>query len=178
MVKTKRIKVKRPTKNDYAPFYDGYINNVNGDVISVLEKQLLTTNVFLNSISEEKSNFRYAEGKWSIKELVGHLIDTERVMAFRALSISRGEKQSLPGFDENEYIKSSNYSDRKFSDLVDELRLVREANLSMFKNFSEEMLNKRGVANNTRVTVLAILFIIAGHEAHHIKILKERYLND
>jgi uncharacterized damage-inducible protein DinB len=168
--------MKRPSKNDYAPFYDGYVNNVTDDAITVLEKQLETTGSLLNSISEEKSDFRYAEGKWSIKELVGHLIDTERVMAFRALSFSRGEKQPLPGFDEQEYIAESNYSNRKFSDLISELKLLRKANLTMFKNFSEEMLNKRGIANNYEVTVLALLFIIAGHEAHHIRILKERYL--
>jgi uncharacterized damage-inducible protein DinB len=169
--------MKRPLQNDYAPYYDGYIKNIKDDnIIKVLEEQLITTNIFLNSITEEKSEFRYAEGKWSIKELVGHLIDSERVFAYRALSISRGEKQPLPSFDEKEYTRESDYSKRKFSDILKEFKLLREANLLMFKSLPEEKLNKRGIANNVEVTVLALLFIIAGHEAHHIRILKERYL--
>ena len=119
----------------------------------------------------------YAEGKWSIKEIAGHLIDNERIMSYRALSISRNETQSLPGFDENDYIRESNYSKRNYYDIVDELRKVRESNLPMFKSFSEEILDRRGVANNSEVTVRALLFIIAGHEIHHINIVKERYLN-
>lgn len=166
----------RPKENDYAPFYAGYINNVTVDVIKALEDQLYSTNSFLKSIPEDKTNYRYAEGKWSIKEIIGHLIDTERVMAYRALAISRNEKQSLPGFDENDYIREANYSIRIFSELIDELRKVRETNLLMFKSFTEEMLERRGVANNLEVTVRAILFIIAGHELHHLNVLKERYL--
>lgn len=168
--------MKRPSEGDYAPFYAGYIKNISGDVIKALEDQLRSTNSFLKAISQDKIDFRYAEGKWSIKEVVGHLIDIERVMAYRALSFSRNEKQSLPGFDENDYIRESNYSKRDYIDLVDELKKVRESNLSMFRSFSKEVLDKRGIANNLEVTVKAILFIIAGHELHHINIIKERYL--
>jgi DinB superfamily len=168
--------MKRPSDGDYVSFYAGYIKNVSDDAIKAFSDQLHTTNVFFKSIPEDKIDYRYAEGKWSIKEIVGHLIDNERVMSYRALAISRNEKQSLPGFDENDYIRESNYSKRNYSDLVEELKKVRESNILMFKNFSEEILDRRGVANNSEVTVRAILFIIAGHELHHINIIKERYL--
>lgn len=168
--------MKLPAENDYAPFYSGYVKNVKDDVVKALGDQLYSTHNFLKSIPEEKADYSYAEGKWSIKELIGHLIDTERVMAYRALSISRNEKQPLPGFDENNYIRESNYSERTFPELIDELKKIREANLFLFNSFTEEMLNRRGLANNSEVTVRAILFIIAGHEIHHLNVLKERYL--
>jgi len=166
----------RPSKNDYAPFYEGYVQNISDDVIKALEDQLVTTNHFLKSITEEKAMYAYAERKWTIKEVVGHLIDSERIFSYRALAISRGEKQPLPGWDEKVYTGRGDFNKRKLSDLAEELRLLREANLLQFRNFSDEMLKQRGVASNYEVTVLAILFIIAGHEAHHLKILRERYL--
>ena len=169
--------MKRPSNGDYAPFYAGYIKNVPDDVIKALEDQLYLTNTFFKAIPADKIDYRYAEGKWSIKEIVGHLIDNERIMSYRSLSISRNETQSLPGFDENDYMRESNYSKRNYYDIVDELRKVRESNLPMFKSFSEEILDRRGVANNSEVTVRALLFIIAGHEIHHINIVKERYFN-
>jgi uncharacterized damage-inducible protein DinB len=169
--------MKRPLEGDYAPFYAGYMKNVPDNVIKALEEQLHSTNSFLKAIPQDKIDFRYAEGKWNIKEIVGHLIDNERIMVYRALSISRNEKQSLPPFEQDDYVRESNYSKRDYTDLVDELRKVRESNLPMFKTFSEEILDRRGVANNTEVTVRAILFIIAGHEIHHINIIKERYLD-
>jgi len=166
----------RPSKNDYAPFYEGYVQNISDDVIKALEDQLVTTNHFLKSITEEKAMYAYAERKWTIKEVVGHLIDSERIFSYRALAISRSEKQPLPGWDEKVYTGRGDFNKRKLSDLAEELRLLREANLLQFRNFSDEMLKQRGVASNYEVTVLAILFIIAGHEAHHLKILRERYL--
>ncbi len=170
--------MKRPSEGDYAPFYAGYIKNVPDNAIKAFEEQLYKTNAFFKSIPEHKIDYRYAEGKWSIKEIVGHLIDNERVMSYRALAISRNEKQSLPGFEQDDYVRESNYSKRNYSNLVEELKKVRESNVLMFKNFSEEILDRRGVANNSEVTVRAILFIIAGHELHHINIIKERYLKE
>jgi uncharacterized damage-inducible protein DinB len=167
----------RPSENDYASFYAGYVNNVTEeDILVQLKNQLYETNKLLNSISEEKALYSYAEGKWSIKELVGHLIDAERIFSYRALAISRGEKQPLPGWDEKIYTVKGDFNKKKLSDLAEELRLLREANLLQFRNFSEEMLKQKGVASNYEVTVLALLFIIAGHEEHHLKILRERYL--
>ena len=170
--------MKRPSEGDYVPFYANYIKNVPDNALKAFEDQLNTTNTFFQSIPGDKIDYRYAEGKWSIKEIVGHLIDNERVMSYRALAISRNEKQSLPGYDENDYIRESNYSRRNYSDLVEELKKVRESNILMYKNFSEEILDRRGVANGSEVTVRAVLFIITGHELHHINIIKERYLKE
>jgi hypothetical protein len=167
----------RPDKSDYAPYYEGYISLVKGDnVVQFLEEQAGRTSEFLKKISEQDSLYSYAEGKWSIKQVVGHITDTERIMAYRALCIARKEKQSLPGFEQNDYVLTANFNSRKYSDLIDELRLVREANLPLFKSFDDEMLIQPGLADNKRVTVLALLFIIGGHQEHHLKILHDKYL--
>jgi hypothetical protein len=166
----------RPNKNDYAPYYEGYINLVKGDDIhKILTAQSIETQGVLNSFSETLGNYAYAEGKWTVKEVVGHLIDTERVMAYRAMCIARGEKQPLPGFDQDTYVKTGNFNKRELFDLNYEFRLLRELNLLLSKGFDEEILQRRGVANNNEVTVLGLLYIIAGHEKHHMNILQERY---
>ena len=166
----------RPSEKDFAPYYKSYIEQVIGDdILNVLEDQLNTAVKFLNSIPEEKGTHAYAEGKWSVKELLGHVIDCERVFAYRALCIARGEKQSLPGFEQNDYVEEAAFNKRTLKDLADEFSLVRKSNLALFKSFSDKELNKRGLANENEVTVCAILFIIAGHCMHHIKVLKERY---
>jgi hypothetical protein len=166
----------RPNKNDYAPYYEGYINLVKGDDIhKLLTAQSIETQGVLNSFSETLGNYAYAEGKWTVKEVVGHLIDTERVMAYRAMCIARGEKQSLPGFDQDTYVKTGNFNKRELFDLNYEFRLLRELNLLLSKGFDEEILQRRGIANNNEVTVLGLLYIIAGHEKHHMNILQERY---
>lgn len=120
-------------------------------------------------------NYSYEEGKWTVKEVVGHLIDTERVMAYRAVCIARGEKQPLPGFDQDAYVKSGNFNKRELFDLIYEFRLLRESNMLLAKGFDEKALQRRGVASKNEVTVLALLYIIAGHEKHHMNILQERY---
>ena len=167
----------RPDVGDYAPYYERYIKLIEGDdILKILNDQSKKTQDVLNSFSEHKGNFRYAEGKWTVKEVVGHLLDTERVFAYRALCIARGEKKSLPGFDQDDYVKDGNFNRRDLFELNYEFRLLRESNLLLFRSFSEEMLKKRGFANETSVTVLAILFMIAGHEKHHMKILREKYI--
>jgi len=120
-------------------------------------------------------NYSYEDGKWTVKEVIGHLIDTERVMAYRAMCIARGEKKPLPGFEQDDYVKFGNFNKRELSDLIYEFRLLRESNLLLAKGFDEECLQKRGVASNHEITVLALLYIIAGHENHHMRILQERY---
>jgi len=166
----------RPEVGDYAPYYERYIKLIEGDdILKILNDQSKKTQDVLNSFSEHKGNFRYAEGKWTVKEVVGHLLDTERIFAYRALCIARGEKKSLPGFDQDDYVKDGNFNRRDLFELNYEFRLLRESNLLLFRSFSEEMLKKRGFANETSVTVLAILFMIAGHEKHHMKILREKY---
>jgi uncharacterized damage-inducible protein DinB len=166
----------RPDKTDYAPFYAGYVDALEGDNgIDILVSQSTATQELLNSFSEAKGNYAYAEGKWTVKEVVGHLIDAERIFAYRALCIARGEKKSLPGFEQNDYVATGNFNSRQLFDLNYEFRLLRESNILMFKGFNEFMLNQRGIANDKEVTVRALLFITAGHEKHHMKVLKERY---
>ncbi len=169
--------MNRPKSGDYTPYYDNYISKVEGnDALKVLEEQLSNTFKFFSSIPETKGNFSYAEGKWTIKEVIGHIIDTERVFAYRAMCIARGEKKYLPSFEQDDYIKEGGFNDRKISDLAEEFRKVREANLALFKSFNETAINRRGVASEKEITVNALLFIIAGHEKHHLEILKSRYL--
>ena len=167
----------KPRTGDYAQYYDRYINLLpDEDILKILEDQMNSSEKFLKSISEDKGSYSYAEGKWTVKEVIGHVIDVERVMAYRALSFSRGEKQSLPGFEQDDYIANGNYNERNIDDLANEFKAVRNANLFMFKNYSEEMLKQSGIASDNNVTVLALIYIIAGHEKHHMTILKERYL--
>lgn len=166
----------RPNKNDYAPYYERYINLVKGeDIHKILAAQSIETQAVLNSFPKAMGDYSYEKGKWKVKEVIGHLIDTEKVMAYRAMCIARGEKQSLPGFDQDAYVKSGNFNKRELFDLNYEFRLLRESNMLLAKGFDEEVLKKRGIASNNEVTVLALLYIIAGHEKHHMNILLERY---
>lgn len=168
----------RPDKNDYAPYYERYISLVDGeDVNKILSVQSKETQDVLNSFSGTMGNFAYEQGKWTVKEVVGHLIDTERVLAYRAMCIARGEKQSLPGFEQDDYVKLGNFNKRELSDLNYEFRLLRESNILLAKSFDKAALQRRGVANGKEVTVLALFYIISGHEKHHIKILIDRYQN-
>jgi hypothetical protein len=167
----------KPNPGDYSDYYNGYVNLVEGDdIIKTLYEQNKKTQDILNSFSEHKGNYRYADGKWTVKEVVGHLIDTERVFAYRALCIARGEKKSLPGFEQDDYVNEGNFNRRELFDLNYEFRLLRESNLLLFKSFTPELLGRKGFANETSISVLAILFIIAGHELHHMKVLQEKYM--
>lgn len=169
--------MRRPDKNEYTSFYESYIKGVIGnDPFRNLENQYQEIQSLLQSLPENEANYAYSEGKWSVKEVLGHMIDTERVMSYRALCISRKEKQSLPGFEQDDYVKEANFKERSITNLLEEYRAVRKSTISLFKNFTENMYNQRGIANDKEVTVLALLYIIAGHELHHLKILKEKYL--
>jgi uncharacterized damage-inducible protein DinB len=166
----------RPSEKDYNPYYKGYIDKIKGDnILSILEEQITTISDFFRVIPEEKGNYAYAEGKWSIKEVLGHMIDTERAFSYRAFCFARGEKQSLPGFEQDDYVREGNFNKRALKDLVNEFTLLRKANLALFNSYSEDELNKRGIANKNEITVRAILFITAGHALHHTSVLKEKY---
>ncbi|MEO8399899.1 MAG: DinB family protein [Ignavibacteriaceae bacterium] len=170
--------MKHPNKNDYPAYFENYLKNVDGEnPIKNLEEQKIQLCNTLMPLTDEEANYSYAEGKWSIKEIIGHLIDTERVMSYRSMAIARGEKQHLPGFDQDEYAKGSNFKNRELSDILNEYQKVREATIALFKSFDESFYDKRGVANKSDVTVRAVIFMIPGHEMHHLKILKEKYLN-
>jgi hypothetical protein len=167
----------RPEHGDYAEYYYRYIILVEGeDIVKVLENQLQSFENFYSSITEEQGNFGYADGKWTIKEVIGHVIDTERIMAYRALAIAREEKQSLPGFEQDDYVAIGNFTERNLEELINEYKTLRVSNIAMFKSFSDEEFNRKGTASENKVSVIALAFIIAGHELHHLNILKERYL--
>jgi len=170
--------MERPKQNEYAPYYDTYIKKLVGnDIIEILTDQLERIVNLFKSINEDKGNYAYAAGKWSIKEVLGHMIDGERIFSYRALCIARGEQQPLPGFEQDDYVKAAQFNKRTLSSLVDDYRYTREADIALFKSFDDEALNRWGTASNNKVTVRAIMFIVAGHEEHHINILKTKYLN-
>lgn len=168
--------MNRPQSNEYAPFYGKYIDTVSENVLGELEHQANSFHEFLNSIPEEKVLYAYAEGKWTVKELVGHVIDTERIMAYRALTFARGDANQLPGFEENDYVKKARFNDHTLSALANEFAALRRANVFLFRSFNGDDLNSMGVASGREISVRALLYIIAGHVNHHKNILNERYL--
>ena len=169
--------MQRPEKNEYAPHYETYIGKVpDRDIFDLLSQQIKTVQDVFKNISEEKSLFGYAQGKWTIKQLLGHVNDVERIFAYRALRFSRNDKTALPGFEQDEFINQSNFNNVKLSDLVDEFVKMRESNIAMFKNFSEEMWTRRGTASKNEMSTRAVPYVLFGHAQHHLDILKERYL--
>lgn len=170
------VTVRRPGSTEHHPYYEKYVSLVpDGDYLANLEAQGREHAKFLRGIGEEKSTFRYAPEKWSIREVVGHMIDAERVFVYRALTFAREDTTPLPAFDENAWAKASNAHDRPLRELVAEFEAVRSATLAMFRGFTEEQFARSGVANNNTASVRAIAFIVAGHERHHIRVLRERY---
>ncbi|MDO9039732.1 MAG: DinB family protein [Lutibacter sp.] len=164
-------------ENEYNPHYKHYILELGNvdlfEILMISSDELLET---VKDLSEEKMVFRYDEGKWSIKELLQHIIDTERIMSYRALRFSRNDATELQGFDENWYVDNSNGNDRNTIDLVEEFTCTRRASISLFKSFTDEMMLLSGTANGSDMSVRALGFIIAGHQMHHLKMIKERYL--
>jgi hypothetical protein len=161
----------------YASHFYPYIKLVeNEDLKTVLKDQMQETGAFFNSIPEEKYLYKYAPDKWSIKEVIQHIIDTERVFAYRALAFSRKDVHTLPSMDENSYAIHSNADNRNFRDLIDEFLAVRQSTIFLFNSFSPAQLNEVGKASDYEMGVKAMGYTIAGHVAHHTNILKERYL--
>lgn len=167
--------MNRPQTHEYPAWGETYIKLVDGDVIEILERQVTEFTDFINSLVE-KADYAYAPGKWTIKEIVGHIIDAERVFAYRMTCFARGEQQPLPGFEENDYVANAHFSDRSLLSLSHEFALLRKANLYLFKSLTEEELNRKGTASGKEITVRAILFVTAGHIMHHTSIIKARYL--
>jgi hypothetical protein len=171
--------IARPAPTDYAPYYGTYIDQVpEADVLALLARQIDDTVTLLRAVPRARWTHRYAPGKWSVSEVVGHLADTERIFAYRALRFARNDPTPLPGFDENQYVPPANFDARSLTDLADDLRTVRMASLALFRGLDDAALARRGTANKVEITVRAIPWIIAGHERHHVKVLKERYLQE
>jgi uncharacterized damage-inducible protein DinB len=167
----------RPEANEYAAYYEKYISLVpDADIVETLERQLEETLTLLGGITEERSAHRYEEGKWSIKQVVGHINDAERIFAFRALAFARGDTAHMPSMDPDDYMKVANFDERTLADLSEEFAQTRRSNILMFRGFSDEAWTRRGIASDNEVSVRALVHIIAGHVAHHSMILRERYL--
>ena len=167
----------KPETSEYNPYYEKYISLIEeGELLNALERQPSELRSLLNGLDEEKGKYAYADGKWSIKEVLSHLVDGERIFGYRVLRISRGDETPIEGFEQDGYIENSHANERSFEDLLEELSLQRNANLRMLKNLREDGWKRLGTASQSPVSVRALAFIMAGHVRHHINILKAQYL--
>jgi uncharacterized damage-inducible protein DinB len=166
----------KPKPDEYSPFHQNYISKVpDAPIVDTLTELKDSTFAYLSNIPDSKADHAYAVSKWTIKEVIGHMIDAERTFAYRALAFSRGQAE-LPGFDENTYVELSTSNSRTLIDLINEFKAVREANLYFYKSLTPEQLLLTGIANGSIISVRALLYIAAGHELHHIGLIKDRYL--
>lgn len=167
----------RPAKSEFLPYYERYIALVpEGDVVSTLSNQVGETLALLRGLPSSVATYRYAPDKWSVNEVVGHLIDSERLFADRALRFARNDPTPLPGFEQDDYTRNSTFDAYPLADLASELEAVRQATIYLFKHMDEQAWTRRGIANNAEVSVRALAYIIAGHELHHREVLLSRYL--
>ena len=167
----------RPDDTEYPPFYARYVAMVpEADVVVALRASGNEMTELLGTIPEERGGFRYAAGKWTVREVIGHMIDAERIFSYRALRLARADATPLPGFEENEYARVAGSDTRTMADLVEELRIVREGSVRLFQSFPHDAWTRRGVVNGREVTVRALAYITAGHARHHLAVLRERYL--
>jgi hypothetical protein len=166
----------RPHTSEYAPFFQGYISAVpEGDVVALLRdggRELVDA---VSGLSEHRAGFRYADDKWTVREVVGHLIDAERIFGYRALRIARGDATPLPGFDENEYVRTAHSDERTIGSLAQEFAAVRESTVLLFQSLPADAWVRRGISNGKEISVRALAYIAAGHAWHHLRILRERY---
>jgi hypothetical protein len=166
----------RPDATEYAPFYHGYVESVpEGDIIELLRSGGEELVEAVRRIPEERGGFRYGPEKWSIREVLGHLIDAERIFSYRALRVGRGDRTPLAAFDENAYVKTAGSDARTIADLARELAVVRDATVQLFESLPDEAWGERGVASGKDVSLRALAYITAGHARHHLRILRERY---
>lgn len=169
--------IPRPGADEHVEYYSRYISKVpDGDLIAMLREQVMETVGLLRGLSDDQGNFAYAPGKWTIKEVIGHIADAERVFQYRALTFARAPGTSLPGFDENAWVPTGEFGRRTLEDLLEEFQVVRASTVQLARHLDDEMLTRRGSANGNDITVRALLYIIAGHERHHAALFRERYL--
>jgi hypothetical protein len=167
----------RPTASDYAPPHASYVALVadEEEILTAMERQSSETQKLLSSLDEARGSYRYAPEKWSVKEVLGHVADSERILGYRALAVARGEAHPLPGYDENEYVRNASFESWKLGDLAEVYALARRANIVFFKNLQAEAWERRGTANGYPVSVRGLAYVIVGHERHHLKVLREKY---
>ncbi|WP_421773938.1 DinB family protein [Gracilimonas sp.] len=166
-----------PSSSEYAHHYAGYVSHVpKGNIIETLNTQMHEMYTFINAIPGDKAFHAYAEGKWTLKQVIGHIIETERVFSYRGLAFSRRDPNPLPSMEQDDYVKFSNYNSRTIHNLANEYLAVRISTIHLFQNMTKEMISLKGTASNVEFTVRSIPFIIAGHELHHKEIIREKYL--
>lgn len=166
-----------PDATEYAPYYGRYVSLVpKNDIVDLLEAQAVHAKDILSGISERDGNMRYAPGKWTIKQLFGHVIDTERIFAYRALRISRGDQTPIEGFEQDPYVQNGPFEACTLAGLTEEYTAVRRSTLFLFRHLKDEHWSRRGTASGNEVSVRALAYIIAGHELHHWNVLREKYL--
>jgi len=168
--------VSRPQADEHNPYYSRYIELVpEGDIIETLRRQAGETTALLKNVSEDRGNYRYAPDKWSVKEALGHVIDTERVFAYRAMRVARNDQTPLPGFEQDDYVRFGPFAKTSLKQLIEEFAAVRQASIALLSQLDEAAWTRRGTANNSPISVRALAFIMAGHELHHRNIFKEKY---
>lgn len=169
--------ITKPASDEYAPYYDTYVSKVPGTcALAALEAQRESTRQFLGTIPEGKASFRYAPGKWTVREVLGHLADAERIFAYRMLRFARNDQAPLASFDENAYVPEGRFERRALAELAAEFTAVRDATLALARSLDAETMLRRGTASNKVMSVRALAWVIAGHEIHHLGVLRERYL--
>ncbi len=174
-MESESLAITPPQPSEHAPYYTRYISLVpRSDIIGILQKQAEETES-LRALSDEEARFRYAPDKWSIKQLLGHIIDTERIFTYRALRIARGDRTPIEGFEQDDYVRNAPFDRISITELMNEYGAVRNATILLFRHLEPQAWLRRGIANKNEVTVRAIAFIIAGHELHHRRVLKEKY---
>ncbi|HEY9229119.1 MAG TPA: DinB family protein [Gemmatimonadaceae bacterium] len=170
--------IARPRADEHAEYFGRYISQVpDGDLVSMLRDQAADTVALLQNLSPAQGDYAYAPGKWTIKQVIGHIIDAERVFVYRAMCFARGEAAELPAFDENAYVENANFAQRTLADLLEEFQVVRAATILFAKTLDANSLTRSGTANKNKMSVRALLYVIAGHERHHVKLFRERYLS-
>ena len=171
-----QLQISRPEPGEYAPYYDRYISLVPGsDILTTLESQRRQMLLLLSGRDDSDADFRYAPDKWSAKEVLGHVCDTERIFAYRALRISRGDRTPIEGFEQDDYVRNGPSANCPLAELIEDYIAVRRATLTLLRNLDEQAWLRRGIANNNEVSVRAIAYTMAGHELHHRRILEEKY---
>ena len=169
----------RPQADEHMPYHINYISLVpEGDIVQILQEQLVSTQQRLRELSEQQGDFRYASDKWSVKEVIGHISDSERVFAYRALCFARNDKTPLPSFEQDDYMANANFSSRTLKDIAQEFEIVRRSTIALFQSLSEDAWIRRGTASDTSISVRALAYIIAGHELHHLNVLVSKYFNN
>jgi hypothetical protein len=169
--------ISRPTPDEYPVEFDAYIKLVpSDDLLRYFDSQTESVVSVATGLTEDQLLYRYAKDKWSIKDVFTHMIDCERIYGYRALCIARGEKQSLPGFEENDYARFANADKRNKEEIIADYKTVRAGTISLFQSFDDDMLSRIGIANDTKRSVRSIGYLAAGHELHHLGVVKERYL--